>query len=319
MTKETQMHYDEQDVRIAENSGLLRADANESIFFARQLEHIRSRTYDIERPKLSAWTLFPVDTSVPAGAKTITYRQYDAVGSAKIIANYADDLPRADVKASETLVKVKDLGDSYGYNIAEMRASEATGANLDVRKATAARRAIDVKVNQMAMVGEPNYGIYGLLNHPNIGTTVLVGGWAAATGDAILADLNTLVNAVRAQSKGVHNVNMIALPLEQDGLLDTKFVANSGGKTVRQVFNEARPGRPITFVAAPELKDAGTAGAEVIIAAERDPDNFSFEMPMPFNQLPGQARNLEIVVPCIARVAGLQVYYPLALTRAEGI
>ena len=47
-------HYDAQDLRAIENSNLLRADANETIFFARQLEHVKSRTYDIKRQIIDA-------------------------------------------------------------------------------------------------------------------------------------------------------------------------------------------------------------------------------------------------------------------------
>ena len=93
------MHYDEQELRVLDNSGQLKTDAGETIFFARQLEYVRSTTYDVERPALSAWDLFPIDYSIPAGANTITWRQWDKVGQAKVIASYADDLPKADITA----------------------------------------------------------------------------------------------------------------------------------------------------------------------------------------------------------------------------
>ena len=54
------MHYDEKDLRAIEATG--RLDANESVFFARQLEYIRPKTYDVKRAALSAVTLMPVDT-----------------------------------------------------------------------------------------------------------------------------------------------------------------------------------------------------------------------------------------------------------------
>jgi len=94
------MHYDAADLRAIEGSG--RLDTNESIFFARQLEYIKGKTYDIKRPQLNALKLIPVSTETPEGASTITYRQYDTVGMAKVIANYSNDLPRADVKGKES-------------------------------------------------------------------------------------------------------------------------------------------------------------------------------------------------------------------------
>lgn len=294
----------------------LREDA--SIFFARQLDYVRARTYERPTPAMRAFDMVPVSTDIPDWAETVTQRSFDAVGMAKVIGNYADDLPRADVFASETVVKVKDIGVSYGYNVAEMRASEATGANLDTRKASAARKAVDVKTAKIAMIGEPVYGLYGLLNHPNIGTTAgLNGDWgnAATTAEEILSDLNVITQAIPGQSKGIHRTTRISMADTDYNVLSTKFVADSGGKTVLQVYRENNPG--VTLVPVVELRDAGAGGLNAIIASEFDAQNYAFEMVMPFNQLPAQARNLELVVPCLARVGGVNVTYPLALTKGN--
>lgn len=295
----------------------MREDAG--IFFARQLDWVRTQVYVRQTPAMRASEMVPFSSEVPAWAETITQRSFDAVGVAKIISNYADDLPRADVYASETVVKVKDVGDSYGYNVAELRASEATGANLPTQKANAARKAVDVKVNQIAMIGEAVYGLFGLLNHPNIGTTTgLNGDWAnpATTAEEILSDLNTITQAIPGQSKGIHRTTRIAMADTDYNVLSTKFVADSGGKTVLQVYRENNPG--VTLVPVVELRLQGAGGTtNAIIASEFDSDNYRFEMVMPFTQLPAQARNLEFVVPCIARVGGVNVTYPLSLTKAS--
>lgn len=317
-------HYDAADIpaltQVALAAGstgrAMREDA--PIFFAQQLNFVRTRLYERRTPAMRWMDVIPVSTDVPEWAETVTQRSFDAVGMAKIISNYADDLPRADVLASETLVKVKDIGDSYGYNVAEMRASEATGAQLDVRKAAAARKAIDVKIAQLAMIGEPVYGLFGLLNHPNIGTTTgLNGDWdnPATTGDEILSDLEVIAAAVPGQSKGIHRTTMMAMADTDHNQLSQKFVADSGGRTVLAVFRANHP--EITLVPVVEYRGAGAGGTNVVIAAERDQENYTFEMVMPFNQLPAQARNLEFVVPCLARAGGVTVTYPLALTRAE--
>ena len=294
----------------------MRQDA--PIFFAQQLNYVRTQLYERRTPAMRWMDMVPVSTDVPDWAETVTQRSFDMVGMAKIISNYADDLPRADVLASETVVKVKDIGDSYGYNVAEMRASEATGAQLDVRKASAARKAIDVKIAQLAMIGEAVYGLFGLLNHPNIGTTTgLNGDWdnVATTGDEILADLYAITAAIPGQSKGVHRTTRIAMADTDYNLLSQKFVTDSGGKTVLAVYRENNPG--VTLVPVVELRGVGSGGTNVVIAAEFDAENYAFEMVMPFNQLPAQARNLEFVVPCLARAGGVTVTYPLALSKAE--
>jgi hypothetical protein len=316
------MHFDQADANAAiifgQNIGsAFRAD--EGIFLARQLDYVKARVYEAKLPPLTGLQLVPQTSEVPEWAATFTYQTFTAVGMAKVIANYADDLPRADVKGVSATGTVKDIGDSYGYNIAELRASSATGENLPQRKANAARRAIDLKLNQIALIGEPAYGLYGLTTHPNIGLTVIAGDWAnvATTADAILLDLDSLWNAVRTQSHGLHTPNRIALPSLAYGAASSKRLTDALGETAMTFFIKKHPG--FEFFEAPELETAGTGGVSLAIMYEYSPENLSMEVPMPFNQLPAQARNLELVVDCLARAAGVVVYYPLALTKAEGV
>lgn len=315
-------HFDEADlpainqiVLAARSAGQpLREDA--SPLFGRLLDFVRARIYTTQRPAMRAFDMIPISSEAPAWAETITTRTFDGVGVAKIIANYADDLPRADVGGKETVVRIKDVGDSYGYNINELRAAEATGTPLITRKADAARRAVDIKMSQLAMVGEAQYNLYGLMNHPNIGTiTGLTGGWGAATDAQVLADMFKIGNAIPLQSGGIHQATMIAMSPQDYAQITQRFVANSGGLTILQVFKNNYPNVEVIQVV--ELYQAGAGGTtNGIIVAERSAENYAFEVPMQFNQLPAQARNLELVVNCLARVAGLQVYYPLAIAKA---
>lgn len=315
----THLHYDEADVQAVDqfvaNTGanLVRQDAG--IFTARQLDYVRAKTYDKKLPPMKGLLLVPPSSDVPEWAETVTYSVYDQVGIAKVIANYADDLPRADVARIEKTVRVKTLAASYGYNVNELIASNATGANLPTRKAGAARLAVEVKLNQIGLVGDAQYGLYGLTNHPNIGSTTITGGWAAATdADVILADLDAIYNAIRIQSNGVHTPNVIALPVEPLSIITSKRLPDSNGLTVAQFFLNKHPG--LRFEEMAELAGAGPNGADLIIAGEFVADNITHDVPMQFNQLPAQARNLELVVPCMARTAGVSVFYPLAFTKA---
>src|SRR5690606_26708345 len=98
------MHYDEADVPAihqfaAANQVSLRED--QGVLAARQLDYVKARTYDRKLPPMNGLTLVPQSSDTPEWAETITYRSYDSVGMAKIIANYADDLPRVDVTVKE--------------------------------------------------------------------------------------------------------------------------------------------------------------------------------------------------------------------------
>jgi hypothetical protein len=126
------------------------------------LDKIKSRTYDVKRPDLKALIIIPVSTDAGPAARTITFRRYTAVGFAKIISDYAHDFPRVDVYGEEETIKVHSIGDSYGYNIMEIReAAMVPGRNLELRRATTARRAHDEKVNDLAFKGDPVYKIQG--------------------------------------------------------------------------------------------------------------------------------------------------------------
>ena len=90
-----------------------------SIFFARELDYVKSKSYDKIYPEFTALNHFPITHEVPEGAETMTYYSYEKTGFAAIISNYATDLPRADVKGEPTTASVKSIGDSYGYSIQE--------------------------------------------------------------------------------------------------------------------------------------------------------------------------------------------------------
>lgn len=51
----------------------------------------------------------------------------------------------------------------------------------------------------------------------------------------------------------------------------------------------------------------------------KDPEKFSLELLMQFKQYPVQVKNLETVIPCESRCAGLMIYYPLSMLLAKGI
>lgn len=314
------MHYDEADVAGVQTFAQKTNhtfNEDQTIFLARQLDYVKARTYDRRMPPMNGLALVPQESDAPEWAEAIIYRSYDMVGMAKIISNYADDLPRADVTGSERMVPVRTIGDSYGYNVNELNISAATGTDLPGRKAAAARLAIEVKINQIAMVGDVPHGLYGILNHPNIGaTTGLVGDWSgAATGADIVSDVDALYTAVRTQSRGVHTPNRLALPTAALSAMQNKYVENSLGRTAFDVIRNKYPG--LQLMDLPELSDVD--GDSMAIIGEFDANNASLETVMPFNQLPAQARNLELVVPCLARTGGVSVHYPLAFTRAIGL
>ena len=316
-------YYDERDHEVIRaNIQLFVEDATEfgsaSLFLARQLDYVKARVYNRKFPGMNADMLVPDTTDIPEWAETIVVQSWDQVGMAKIISNYADDLPRADVRAIYRTVNVKTLGDSFGYNLNEIRASRAIGAGLDVRKADAARRAMEIKIAKIKMIGDPDYGLFGLFTMPNIPEVILPhpGPWNLLDGTQIYENLNAMTFAYQTQTFGTHVANFMALAPMAYYSAQTKFFAapTTAPVTAMDLFKSQNPGITINNVI--ECQGASPTGKDVALLYENNTDNFSHEMVMPFQMLPPEVRNLEFVTNCIARSGGVNVYYPLAFVGA---
>ena len=318
----SEMKYDANDLRAIEASG--RFDANESMFFARQLEAIKAQTYDVKRANLNALQLMPVSTDVPEGATTITYRQYDTVGMAKVIANYANDLPRADVTGKEFTSNIRSIGNAFGYNTQEIRSAIFAGVNLPARKAMAATRAHQEKINALAFTGDADHGLPGLISNTNVPeVTLLADGtgtsktFTSKTADKIVRDVNALINKIISQSKGVHRATEVWMPVEQYALIATTQNSTASDTTILQFLQQVHPG--VTFRQVVELDGAGASSADRMYAIENSRDNWAIEIPMMMKMYSPQQKGLEFEVPVESRFGGVIIEYPLAFAFCDGV
>lgn len=304
-----------------------------SVFFARELDFVKSQSYDVEYPEFTALSLFPMSSEVDPGAETITYYSYDKVGLAKIISNYATDLPRADVKGKPTTAIIKSIGDSYGYSIQEMRASRMAGKSLDTRKAEAARYQIDYLNNKIAWNGDPETGLKGVLSEDNdVPLYVLANGakgttsWADKTEDEILADITGMLKQMATVTKKVEKPDTLALSADAYIEIQNKRIEGTATTVLKYIQDNIPDIKQI--VSCPELDAdsvetnpyaAASNGKAVALLFKNDARKLSIENPLPFMQYPIQTQGLEVVVPCEARTAGAIIYYPMSLLIAVGI
>lgn len=313
---------------LAGNKQMRFASAEDaSIFFARELDYIKSKSYDKIYPEFTALNNFPITHEVPEGAETMTYYSYEKTGFAAVISNYATDLPRADVKGSPTTAYVRSIGDSYGYSIQEMRASRMAGKSLDTRKAEAARYAIDRKTNEIAFAGDKEHKLMGMLSSDNniplytLATIDSKTSWKEKSAAEILADINGMFAYQSRITQDVERADTLALPPALYIDISTRQIPNTGF-TVKKFLLENAPYLK-NIISAPELSAENAAtnpyGVDVAMLYTNSADKFSLEIPMAFYQYPLQNRNLEVIVPCEERVAGIVLYYPLSALLAVGV
>lgn len=313
-------------ITMAMHNGIM--DADGSVFFQRQLELIKSRSYDVLYAALKARQLFPVSNEGGQGVTTITYRTYDMAGAAKIINAYADDLPRADVAGKETTIPVRSVGISYGYNLDEIQSSQLTGTGLDQRRANAARRSTEQTVNDVAFFGDATSGMGGLFDNPNIPTGAVIDPgagteWVNKTPDEILFDVNDLFADIFETTKMVERGNTLLLPPSQWSFISSTPRSANSDTTILMYLVQNSPYLnsvddiiPVNECAAANNPLLST---DAMVAYDRDPDKLQLEIPVELEFLPVQQKNLEFVIPGRLRLAGLNIYYPLSLAIATGI
>lgn len=316
------------DGAISRALGDMQLDADGAFFFQRQLEFIKAKSYDVQYAELKARQLFPVSNEGGSGITSITYRTYDTSGAAKIINAYAEDLPRADVAGKETIIPVRSIGISYGYNLDEIQSSQLTGAALDQRRANAARRAVEQTTNDIAFFGDSSSGLPGLFDNPNIPTGAVVNPgagtqWVNKTPDEILFDINDAFADIFETTKMVESGNTLLLPPNQWSYIMATPRASNSDTTIAQYIAQNSPflNSIDDIIAVNECAAVNNPvlSADAMVVYDRNPDKLQLEIPVELEMLPVQQKNLEFVVPGRSRVGGLNIYYPLSLNILTGI
>ena len=300
---------------------------NAGIFMQRQLESIEQTVYLFKKRELKYREFIPVSNRDNPGAESITYRMLDMVGAAIIIANYASDLPRADVLGKEFTQSVKSIGISFGWNTQEIRAASMNNVSLDTMKATAARRAVREKENNIAWRGDADSNIKGWLDNPNVPILAAltgVGGipWSLKTPDEIINDVRIMTSRVRVQSKGIHEADTLILPIEQYDIIAGTPRSTHSDTTILEFIT--KPGNSFGLKEVSWLSDeldlAFTGGTEDgTICYEKSPENMELRIPMELELLPVQQKGLEFIIPGESRIGGVVVRYPLSQLFFTGI
>jgi len=301
-------------------------DAAAGVFFQRELEHIKKESYDVLYAELTYDKVFPTNSDVDPGATHITYHTYDKNGLAKVIHNYAGDLPRVDVDGVETTVPVRTLGDAFGYTIDEINASKMVGKQLDRRRASAARRAVEELMNLINYEGDATSGLIGLFTHPNIpvGNAPNPGSgteWSTKTPLEIRSDINLMFRTVFTTTKMVERPDTLLLtPANYSLVMETALSADNP-LTIAQwlVANSPWIKSLDNIVPVQELVGAGTAGVDVCVLMTKRADKVQLEIPQDVFFHEPEKRNLEYITNVTARFGGLSVYYPLSMYILEDV
>jgi hypothetical protein len=285
------------------------------LFLERQLEYIRPQVFEVEYADIKYPTLLPVTSEAGPGAQTFTYRIMDATGEFKLIADAADDLPRADISQIEKSISIRSFGGSFGYTVQELRAAQMANIALEQRRAAAVRRAYEEKVENVAMFGESSVGLAGFFNNATVdvvaANTWFTGTTATGTTAQDMLDLlNYGVTAIINGSQMKEQPDTILMAWEDYNVISTRRNSDSSDVTVLEYFLRTNPFirnvEPINQLDATN----GKLSKNRMVFYKRDPQKVQLHIPQPLELFPPQQRGLEFIVPAHARVGGVALYYP---------
>lgn len=311
------------DVTTGIRKRIRRLDAGETANLARALLYLRAQSIDVVYARTGFREVLPIKTDVPEGATTYGVPQFDHVGQAKLITNYGDDLPRVNIKQSETIQKIHRYGTSYEYSIDDLAAAAMSGNMLDSKRQLAAKQILERKHDVLAIAGDSTSGLGGFANNADVEAVALAnaGTWAAKSaaneGYKILADIQKLVQNVIDDTQGELTPTHLAMPKAMEFLIRTTTMSTTDSRTVKQALLDAGLNMEITLWQRLATADAGADGPR-IVAYSKDPNVVEYVAPGGgFTEESPQMRNLAFVVNCHGKSAGSCIYQPEGMSYMD--
>ena len=291
------------------------------LFLERQLEFIRPQVFEVTYADIKYPTLLPVTSEAGPGAQTFTFRIMDSTGEFKLIADAADDLPRADISQVEKSINIRSFGGSFGYTVQELRAAQMANIALEQRRASAVRRAYEEKVEAVAMFGESSVNLAGFFNNATVDVIAtdrwFTGSTASGTAQDMLELLNYGVSAIINASNMKEQPDTILLAYEDYNKISTTRNSDSSDVTVLEYFLRTNPYirnvEPVNQLDA----DNSVLNTNRMVVYKRDPEKVQLHIPQPLELFPPQQRGLEFIVPAHARVGGVALYYPKSVIYVQ--
>ena len=311
-------------------------DENALNSIRRDFNQIEKEAYELPREKLDAIMSAPLKGGVNKGAQTYTIKTVSELGMAKIISADAKELPPVSLAYKKQTVEIYPVGASYKFTLEELDSCAFAGIPLESDDARTARRKIDEKIDEIIYVGDKDWGILGLLNNPNVTATVAAEGsstsksrkWKDKTLDEITADIQTMVDAVFAATKGARGAgtveaDTIKIPREAYVSLTNRTKGVDSDVTFLKALKDRfAPQGIVNWECCNSAKDVGSVSgqkADRALLYKKGIENVFSIIPVAFRVLPAQYVGLSVIFNCIARTAGCVWRRPTTGVYMDGV
>lgn len=316
---------------MAEGTILNQYDDNALNSIRHDFNQIEREAYTMPREKLDAITSAPIKAGVNKGAQTYTIRLVSEVGMAKIVTSDAKELPAVSIGYKKKTVDIYSIGTSYKFTQEELDSCAYAGIPLSNDDALAARRKIDEKIDEMVYVGDKDWGFTGLLNNPNVtvtnaaATSASKTAWADKTLDEITTDIQTMIDAIFAATKGPRGSGTVeadTIKIARKAYVSltnrTKGV-DSDVTYLKALQDRFAPQGLVNFECCNSCNGIGEGDKDRALLYKKSKENVFSVIPVPFRVLPAQYQGLSVVFNCLARSAGAVWRRPTTGVYMDGI
>ena len=297
-----------------------------------QITRTNISVYQTRYPAIRYRGLVPVDQTGPEWLKSVTYFSMDHVGKANWFNSKSDDVPHVELLRNKTETPIELASIGYGWDLQEVAQAQQLGMNLPDWKAKAARRASEEFIDNVAFLGDPEKGFFGVTNAPGVtygdaaasgsGSSTL---WANKTPGQILVDVNAILTGIFTSSTTTELADTLLLPYDQMHYIGTTLLNDQSDRTILEWLRDnnlftMETGIPLTIRAIRGLETRGAGGTSRMVAYRNDIEVLRLNMPMPFRFFPmWQAGPMRFEVPGAFRIGGVDVNLPNAIRYMDGI
>lgn len=264
--------------------------------YPQDFEFVRPNLLREARQPLSAELLFPIDNSVPLGARTHTARRLLGAGEAQIYSG-GNELPRASNSVIRETFGICYVVCSVEQNFFEALTTDFANLRMYQEDLDLAYRLVDERVNRIYWYGDSGANLYGVLNYPGIAKMTLPTVFADSTDVADeVAALSDFIQIPVITSVGTfYGDTLIVSPKMYARMYSPRFTNGAPGLTIAQMLLMSLGNRLKSIEVAPELAGVGPNGEDAMIITRREASTMALvqvqattEMPVlrttPFDQ-----------------------------------
>lgn len=294
-------------------------------FVVNQTSHIEREVYETKYPEYNYAEFMPVDTSAHPFSKTVTYYSSDKAGAAKWMNGNSNDVPLVGLSQNQSETAVHTAGIGYDYGWEEVGQANMLGRNLSAEKAIAARTAYEQMVHRTAMLGDADKGFEGLFTFAGVAPVGAAGVYQAGglSADAIIADINSQLTGIHADTNTVEMANSVVLPYTRFNYIASTRIPDTNMTILEfiKAYNvyTANTGQELFIRGSRHLEAGGAAVDARMVVYRRDPQVVKMHIPMPLQFLAPVPEVLNVVVPGVFRLGGADLRLPGAFRYVDGV